>query len=84
MKLLDYAKLEEDLKAQKASADVLESEIEKLKAEAAEKQVLHARLRELEQQLAKLEAQLEEEVLSQKEIKKKNKKKKIPSFFYIN
>lgn len=76
MKLQDRAKLEEDLKAQKASTNALESEIEKLKAEAAEKPVLHARVGVLEQQLTKLESQLEEEVLS----KEGRKKKLRPSF----
>lgn len=57
-------KLEEEVKAQKAYANALESEVEKLKDEAAEKPMLHARVVELEQLLVKLEVQLEEEVSS--------------------
>ena len=55
--------LEEKLKEQQKNEDSLRSEVETLKIEIAEKSELQSRLKEIEEQLAKAESRLNEEVL---------------------
>lgn len=56
------SQLEGELNEQKKVGDALKLEIESLKAEAAEKSVLQTHLKEVEEQLATVEAQLKQEV----------------------